>query len=109
MNTENPDIPETFRPDAHYQHLMNVIPPWLRQTTPQRREALSNSTPGLPPHIRHASADQHAELGRLITLQTVSQNRVDQALANLLNPAAFAEPMLKGALKTRFRPGSGRQ
>ncbi|MDP9658021.1 UNVERIFIED_ORG: Leucine-rich repeat (LRR) protein [Pseudomonas putida] len=102
MNTENPDIPETFRPDAHYQHLMNVIPPWLRQTTPKRREALRNIKPVLPTPIRDASKDQHAELGRLITLQTVSQNRVDQALANLLNPAAFAEPMLKGALKTRF-------
>ncbi|MGF6140232.1 dermonecrotic toxin domain-containing protein [Pseudomonas laurylsulfatiphila] len=102
MNTENPDIPETFRPDAHYQHLMNVIPPWLRQSTPQRREALGNIKPGLPTRIRDASKDQHAELGRLITRQTTSQNRVDQALANLLNPAAFAEPLLKGALKTRF-------
>jgi Leucine-rich repeat (LRR) protein len=102
MNTENPDIPEIFRPDAHYQHLMNAIPPWLRQTTAQRREALSNIKPGLPTRIKNASADQHAELGQLISKQTVSQNRVDQALANLLNPTAFAEPMLKGALKTRF-------
>ncbi|WP_223594296.1 dermonecrotic toxin domain-containing protein [Pseudomonas sp. A-R-19] len=102
MNTENPDIPETFRPDAHYQHLMNVIPPWLRQSTPQRREALSSIKPGLPTRLRDISEDQRAELGQLISLQTTSQNQVDLALANLLNPAAFAEPMLKGALKTRF-------
>jgi Leucine-rich repeat (LRR) protein len=102
MNTEHPDIPETFRSDAHYQHLMNVIPPWLRQTTPQRRQALANIKPALPSLIRNASKAQRAELGRLMTLQTVSQNRVDQALANLLNPAAFAEPLLTGALKTRF-------
>ena len=85
MNTENPDIPETFRSDAHYQHLMNVIAPWLRQTTPKRREALRNIKPVLPSPIRDAPKDQHAELGRLITLQTTSQNRVDQALANLLD------------------------
>lgn len=102
MNTDHSDIPETFRPDAHYQHLLNVIPPWLRQATPQRREALSKVKPGMAASLRNASKDQHTELGHLIARHAQSQGRVDQALANLLSPADFAEPLLKAALKSRF-------
>ncbi|MGH8348910.1 MAG: dermonecrotic toxin domain-containing protein, partial [Pseudomonas sp.] len=37
-----------------------------------------------------------------INRHMTSQNRVDQMMANLQNPADFAEPLLNAALKTRF-------
>ena len=101
-NSQTTLASDVFRPDAHYQHLINVVPPWLCQATSQRREALSNSTPGMPASLKSAPAHQHAELGKLITRHVTSQNRVDQMMANLQNPAEFAEPLLKAELKTRF-------
>ncbi|MGO4310280.1 DUF6543 domain-containing protein [Pseudomonas sp. KB_15] len=102
MNTDHSDTLEASRPDAHYQHLLNIIPSWLRQATPQRREALGNVNPKMADSLKDASQDQHAELGQLISTHALSQGRVDRALANLLNPSAFAEPLLKAALKSRF-------
>ncbi|POF39021.1 hypothetical protein B0D71_28450 [Pseudomonas laurylsulfativorans] len=100
--SQNTISSDAFRPDTHYQHLIHAIPSWLRQATPQRREALSNSTPGTPASLKDAPPHQHAELGKLITRHMTSQNRVDQMMANLQNPADFAEPLLNAALKTRF-------
>lgn len=100
--SQNTLASDVFRSDAHYQHLINVVPPWLRQATSQRREALGNSTPGMPASLKSAPAHQHAALGKLISRHVTSQNRVDQMMANLQNPAEFAEPLLKAELKTRF-------
>jgi Leucine-rich repeat (LRR) protein len=103
MNTQHTaNASDEFRPDAHYQHLINVIPSWLRQATPQRREALSNSTPGMPAVLKDAPPHQHAELGKLIARHVTSQNQVDQMMAKLQSPADFAESLLETALKTRF-------
>ncbi|WP_445181290.1 dermonecrotic toxin domain-containing protein [Pseudomonas sp. McL0111] len=104
MNTEHPDTDDftPFKHDAHYQHLMDAMPSWLRQATPQRREALSKVKPGLPANLKGAAQSHHVELGKLIARQVTSQNRVDQALANLQNPATFAEPLLKAAIKNSF-------
>ncbi|VVQ05412.1 hypothetical protein PS934_02958 [Pseudomonas fluorescens] len=93
---------DAFRPDAHFQHLQNVIPSWLRQAAPHRRGALRNITPALPAGLRAASKHHHTELARLIARQVSSQNQVDKALANLQNPADFAEPLLMAELKRRF-------
>jgi len=93
---------DALKPDAHFQHLINVIPSWLRQATPQRREALSNITPGLPTSLKDAPPHRHAELGKLIARHVTSQNRVDQMMANLQSPADFARPLLETALKSQF-------
>ncbi|MEJ5060550.1 MULTISPECIES: dermonecrotic toxin domain-containing protein [unclassified Pseudomonas] len=103
MNTETTDLAsDAFRPDAHFQHLINVIPSWLHQATPQRREALRNSRPGMPSGLKDAPPHQHAQLGKLIARQVTSQNQVDQMMAKLQSPAEFAQSLLEPALKTRF-------
>ncbi|WP_419708869.1 dermonecrotic toxin domain-containing protein [Pseudomonas sp. NFX224] len=103
MNIQQTDIATgSFRPDAHYQHLINAIPSWLHQATPQRREALRNSTPGIAAGLKNAPPHQHAELGKLIVRHVTSQNQVDQMMAKLQSPADFAEPLLEKALKSQF-------
>lgn len=104
---ENPDAIDLdpmppFNRDTHYQHLMSVIPRWLTQATPQKREALSKAKPRLPAGLHNASRNQHAELRTLNALHWQAQNRVDQSLAKLKNASAFAEPLLVAALKERF-------
>ncbi|WP_448109048.1 dermonecrotic toxin domain-containing protein [Pseudomonas azerbaijanoccidentalis] len=104
MNTESTIIvaSDASTADAHVQHLQNVIPLWLRQAAPHRREALRTIAPERPAGLKDAPPHHHAELGRLIARQASSQNQVDKTLAKLQNPADFAEALLKAELKTRF-------
>lgn len=107
LTNDNPDdIPldpmPPFNRDTHYQHLMSVIPRWLTQATPQKREALRKAKPRLPAGLDNASHSQHAELRTLNALHWQAQNRVDQSLADLKSASAFAEPLLVAALKERF-------
>ncbi|MNS31009.1 Leucine Rich repeats (2 copies) [compost metagenome] len=104
MNTESTVIvaSDASTAAAHVQHLQNVIPLWLRQAAPHRREALRTITPARAAGLEDAPPHHHAELGRLIARQASSQNQVDKTLAKLQNPADFAEALLKAELKTRF-------
>ena len=104
MNTDPTALitSDAFRPDAHFEHLQTAIPLWLRQSAPDRREALRNVTPRLPAEMSSAPKHQQAELNRLIARHIASQIQVDKALANLQNPADFAEPLLKTEIKRRF-------
>ncbi|WP_223491057.1 leucine-rich repeat domain-containing protein [Pseudomonas sp. A-RE-19] len=107
LTNENPDAVHLdpmppFNRDTHYQHLMSVIPHWLTQATPQKREALRRAKPRLPAGLNNASRSQHAQLRTLNALHWQAQNSVDQSLAKLKNASAFAEPLLVAALKERF-------
>ncbi|MFD2883011.1 hypothetical protein ACFS4T_08830 [Pseudomonas lini] len=72
-----------FNRDTHYQHLISVIPRWLTQATPQKREAMSKAKPRLPAGLNNAPRSQHAELRTLNALHWQAQNRVDQSLAKV--------------------------
>lgn len=104
MHTEStePGDFDASKPDAHYQPLINTVPAWLRQATPDRRSALSLSTAQLPASLKRATAHQHAQMKSLIAHHATRQNRLDEALARLQNPGDFASTLLDSALKTRF-------
>ncbi|MGF6557872.1 Leucine-rich repeat (LRR) protein [Pseudomonas sp. S30_BP2TU TE3576] len=103
IDTEQPDTASaSFTQDAHFQHLMSAIPPWLAQASAQRRDTLKGITPRLPNDIKEVSRSQHAKLRELNARHWTAQNRVDRALANLQNADTFAEPLLQAAIKERF-------
>lgn len=89
-------------PDSHYQHLKDAIPEWLDNALPARRQALKNTQPRLLERLKAAPATQHRELKALNAAHWTAQNDVDQRLAHLQDARAFAEPLLKQALKSRF-------
>ncbi|RON06752.1 hypothetical protein BK659_19750 [Pseudomonas brassicacearum] len=88
--------------DTHYPPLTQTIPHWLGNASSVRRLALKEARPLLANRLRAAPAPQHAELGRLNAAHWTAQNHVDRALENLQDAYAFAEPLLKNALKARF-------
>ncbi|WP_311196295.1 dermonecrotic toxin domain-containing protein [Pseudomonas frederiksbergensis] len=107
LTNENPDTVHLdpmppFNRDTHYQHLISVLPRWLTQATPQKREDLSKTKPRLPAGLNNAPPGEHTELRTLNALHWQAQNRVDQALAKVKNASDFAEPLLVAALKKRF-------
>lgn len=90
------------RPDSHYQHLQHVIPQWLGDTSSIRREALKNTQPYLHPALIGATEAQHQALVALNAEHWTAQDDVDQQLEHFRDASAFAEPLLKEALKSRF-------
>ena len=89
-------------PDSHYQHLKNALPDWVGQATLARRKALKAAQPRLTAALKSASSAQHQALKTLTADHWTAQNAVDQRLAHLQDASAFAEPLLKEALKKRF-------
>jgi Leucine-rich repeat (LRR) protein len=88
--------------DTHYPLLTHTIPHWLGNASSARRLALKSARPLLTNRLRAAPTAQHAELVRLNAAHWTAQNRIDRTLENLQDAHAFAEPLLKNALKARF-------
>lgn len=86
----------------HYQPLIDAIPPWLGKASASRRLALKNTLPQLLDPLKTAPATDHSKLKALNAAHWTAQNDVDQRLAHLQDASAFAETLLKDALKTRF-------
>lgn len=94
-------MPLTQAPE-HYAPLRNLLPDWLGQASPARHQALKAHSSVLPTAIKAAAAPQHQRLQGLIADYMKAQNDIDQQLDTLQDAKAFAEPILKQALKDRF-------
>ncbi|UVM51908.1 hypothetical protein LOY38_07685 [Pseudomonas sp. B21-015] len=90
------------RPDDHYLHLQASLPQWLGNATSARRQALKATQPLLPLTLQSVPAGQHQLLKTLNVAHWNAQNDVDRQLEHFKDASAFAEPLLKAALKTRF-------
>jgi hypothetical protein len=91
-----PDVPtlDTRFNGAHYPYIRGALPEWLTQATPARLAALKAArfeTGSLDPLLKAALA-QHWH----------GQNRLDKRLGALNNVYAFAEPLLKNALRPDY-------
>lgn len=98
--TTDTSTPE--HPDSHYQHLKSTLPQWLGQASPAKRQALKKVQPQIRERLQAAPATQHQALKALNAAHWTAQNDVDRRLAHLQNASAFAEPLLKEVLKSRF-------
>lgn len=87
---------------SHYQPLVDAIPEWLGQASCARRAALKNNRRPVTDNIRKAPRAQHDQLRAAIAGHMQVQNSVDQRLAQVQDVSAFAEPLLKAALQSRF-------
>lgn len=88
--------------DSHYQPLKDAIPHWLGDVSPARRLTLKSTRPQRLGRLNTAPVDQHQQLMALNAAHWTAQSEVDQRLEHLQDAKAFAEPLLKAALKRRF-------
>jgi Leucine-rich repeat (LRR) protein len=102
QHTAPRQIVDSRQPDAHYLHLKDSLPEWLGNASPTRRNALKNTHPVMPLKLQGLPVAQHQALKALNAAHWSAQNAVDQRLAHLQDARAFAEPLLKAALKARF-------
>lgn len=103
QTTEHPnDTPFGAQPDTHYLHLQASLPTWLGNASASRREALKNTLPAMPLQFLARSATEHQALKTLNTAHWSAQNDVDRQLEQFRDINAFAEPLLKAAIKAHF-------
>lgn len=98
----SPDSSPAEHPDSHYQHLASALPDWLGRLSPAQRQALKASAPQLADGLKAASNNEHQTLKALTASHWAAHSAVEQRLAQLQDATAFAEPLLRDALKNRF-------
>jgi len=82
--------------------IQQKIPLWLANASPARRQALQQTTAAVLPWYANAPRNQHDTLQSLIAEHWQAQNAIDEKLKALQDIQAFAEPLLKQAIKDRF-------
>ncbi|MDF1729632.1 MAG: hypothetical protein P1U53_17985, partial [Sulfitobacter sp.] len=90
------DIPDQ---SLHHAFIENALPHWLKTTSPLRLRALNDVARQGIRHYPHASASQHQALKPAIAAHWQQQAAMDQRFQALTDVYAFAEPLLKNALK----------
>ncbi|WP_371921065.1 dermonecrotic toxin domain-containing protein, partial [Pseudomonas sp. HMWF021] len=95
--------PPTVNPSYDPLHAIHQnTPHWLAHASPARRQALQQTTAAILPWYANASRSQHDTLKSLIAEHWQAQNTIDEKLKALQDIQAFAEPLLKRAVKDRF-------
>ena len=83
---------------VHFDFIKQQLPYWLRRTSPQRFAALKLQQPDFADLYRTLPAT-NPPFKHAINRHWASQNAVDETLAKLNDLRAFAEPLLKQALR----------
>ncbi|MFD2645007.1 dermonecrotic toxin domain-containing protein [Pseudomonas japonica] len=91
--------------DLHYRTVSQRVPRWLIDSTPQQRQALRASVPKAMPWLAEAGQNQPEAVAALREdgqHQYIHGRAVEAVLQALPSVEAFAEPLLRAALKERF-------
>ncbi|MBV4485548.1 hypothetical protein HU727_008100 [Pseudomonas sp. SWRI153] len=100
MNPHDTEL--TAQPDTHYHHAFKNLPTWLLGASAETRGALKNASLQIPDWHASATPRQHARLKSANAEHMTHRNRTEALLNSLKNAQDFAEPILAGALKTRY-------
>lgn len=106
----NPQFPSTpegaFNSDlrgVHYDFLKDRIPAWFSQASAQRQAELGSHEMQLPAWYRTATPEQKTALEEQHTRYRETLNQIDAQLGRIQDVFEFAEPLLKAAIKERFK------
>ncbi|MHA6194075.1 NEL-type E3 ubiquitin ligase domain-containing protein [Pseudomonas wadenswilerensis] len=91
--------------DLHYQIVSSKVPQWLLKATPQQRQALRATSPRAMPWLPGAAARLPEVVAALREEDERHQRHassVGAALQTLPGAEAFAEPLLRQAIKDTF-------
>ena len=84
----------------HFDFMQQRLPHWLPGTSPQRLKALTQHSPDIAELHRYApSTARRRAFKQALGNHWASQDAVDKSLAALNDLKAFAEPLLKNALR----------
>jgi Leucine-rich repeat (LRR) protein len=86
----------------HRELLEQLTPDWLVNATPARRAAIKNTGTLPPDWYQRASIGQQLVLKLSFNASFSAQAVLDKTMSSLQGIEAFAEPILRNALKDRF-------
>ncbi|HJR27420.1 MAG TPA: DUF6543 domain-containing protein [Pseudomonas sp.] len=88
---------------VHYDLLKDRIPAWFTAGSVQRQVELGNHELQLPAWYRTATSEQKTVLADHHTRYRETLNQIDARLGRIQDVFEFAEPLLKAAIKDRFK------
>ncbi|MFQ6591490.1 MULTISPECIES: NEL-type E3 ubiquitin ligase domain-containing protein [Pseudomonas] len=88
---------------VHYDFIKARVPSWFSQARAPRRQELADHALVLPAWYVKASGTQKQALAASHSRYRAIFNQVDATLATIQDVQAFAEPLLKAAIKERFK------
>lgn len=88
---------------VHYDFLKDRVPAWFSQASTGRQKELGNHELQLPAWYRTALPEQKTVLADLHLRYRETLNQIDTRLARIQDIFEFAEPLLKAAIKARFK------
>ena len=86
----------------HHAFLKDRIPAWYTQASPRRQQELGQHGLQLPAWFREATPAARQALAARHDQYRGALNRIETTLGAIEDIAAFAEPLLKAAIKQRF-------
>ena len=86
----------------HGDFLEQTIPQWLTDASPQRRQALKKAGTVMPDWYRNALPAQRKKLDERFAASARTQFELDKTMSGFKDIDAFAEPLLRNALKEQF-------
>ncbi|MGQ7858091.1 dermonecrotic toxin domain-containing protein [Pseudomonas sp. 32A] len=88
---------------VHYHFLKDRVPDWFNQATTQRQEELASHEMQLPSWYLAAAPQARAVLCNRNVQYREALNRIEHSLGTIKEISAFAEPLLKAAIKATFQ------
>lgn len=100
----NPPVTSALS-NIHYETVRKNIPDWVIKAPPDIHQGLRKASPHTPEWFekaRRSMPDVVQQLQRTYALHRLNEQQVNQLLARLPAPEAFAEPLLSKAIEERF-------
>jgi hypothetical protein len=88
---------------VHYDFLKDRVPAWFSQASAQRKAELGSHELHLPAWYRTATIEQKTALADQHRRYRETLNQIDARLGRIQDVFEFAEPLLKAAIKVRFK------
>ncbi len=104
LATAGSKVPVTAFPakSIHHETVSQLLPDWLRSTSPARVNALKKARIEDPHWHKDAATSARQGLREAVERNWAAQNQVDSALRDLQDVSTFAKAQLQKALKDRF-------
>ena len=99
--TLTPEI--LFRHSRNFNPIKESLPPWAFELPAKTFIPLKTANPTLHHTLKNITPAQNSTFKKALTARWQARNEVDQLLNNLVDIPAFAEPLLKQAIKTRYQ------
>ena len=92
-----------FQHSLHFNQIKKSLPPWTSGLHKKTISALKTTNPTLHNTLKHITPAQNRTFKKALSARWKAQHEIDQLLKGITDIPSFAEPLLKQAIKSRYK------